>query len=579
MYLKHFNLKEKPFQLNTDPRFFWTGNQQKKVLSTLAAALLDAEDVLLLSTDFGIGKTTLLNAVIPAVQKNRVVVRLPYADIGIQAFFRSLAAGFQWDDSVDNVNAFVEAVDRFGEKLRENNHQALLVLDEAQSMPSEILKVIQRIAARKRQRAIPLNILLAGQCDVELLQTPFNRGLLRRKACRVIRLDPLTARDTEAYIQHRLRIAGATRNLFTRSAVADIFLYSSGIPRDINTLCDFSLFHGYQKGVDLIDHQVVKNCAERFQIKSLGYTIPAAVKTHGLQPQPPRGNRPQNRPFWLRSELPVTAGALVMVCGILFFMAGGDGRFLDSVVVAKDRLGLAWSQLFRREARVYHPPSEVSKKSAVDTTIASPGFQGRVREETELEQPIWSETERRATPASGGIEPDAPDSGAVSVASPNLSQAEPPSEGLKSDQMLPQENVSPAPMEPSTTLAVEATSVSLTSAMETEPVSVSEPDAPDGGPISAGDTHPPIEVAASPSPILEIQSQAPGAAPETLDPIQTPIEPVSADSTPNDPPNNPEPDRLPSIEPAAIPISPSLDASDPGAIIDWLIKEKQQSPE
>lgn len=416
MYRKHFQLKEKPFQLNTDPRFFWTGNSQKEVLSTLAAGLRESTGLLLLSGDFGLGKTTLLNAFLPVLPKNRIVARLPYAGVDMQAFLRCAAAGFELDGPVEDADALLAAMGGFDRRLRQNRQHALLVIDEAQFMSPEITAAVVHLLKMKRRGAIPLTVLLVGHYEAEALAKTFNGGLFRKNDQKRCQLRPLTDNETAAYIQHRLRIAGATRNLFTGSAVVDIFSFSNGIPSSINSICDFALFQGYQQGARQIDHQVVQKSVERFQIKNLPKPEAAEDGKEAaplrLQPRPIPPLPPQTG---FRRRLPVAAILfLLVVSGMLFFVIRNDERVLETATIVKDRLTQYAARLVSGEPQAIQPPANLPKSRPAKAAAAIPGTRGQ-RTKTPA-------VDKNATPAAVAETSPIPDTATESESSTGSSE-------------------------------------------------------------------------------------------------------------------------------------------------------------
>ena len=122
----------------------------------------------------------------------------------------------------------------------------LVIIDEAQDLAPEAMEQIRLLSNLETNEHKLLQILLAGQPELEQrLNQPELRQLRQRILIRA-KLRPLELRDTEEYIQHRLRIAEANEALsFTPAAIRMVQQYSSGIPRLINALCDFALMSGY----------------------------------------------------------------------------------------------------------------------------------------------------------------------------------------------------------------------------------------------------------------------------------------------------------------------------------------------
>lgn len=307
MYLAHFKLKEKPFQLNTDPRFLWLGRQHQEALATLHYGIQENKGLLLLTGDIGTGKTVLISALADRlVDDNLVVAKLPDPGLVCNDFFFLVSQSFGVHHRVQDKETFTEAFDHFLERTCERGQKALLIVDEAQIMSTEVIEEVRLLSDMECRSTRLLNIILVGQIVFnQLLYKPENRAI-RERITISYNLQPLTEAETETYIAHRLKIAGAETKIFTDGAVREIHAFSNGSPRQINIICDLAMLLGFGKNATEIDSRMITACKERMRIPNMsgsplpGEDLPARVvspsKTIILADTPPAGDRPTPHP-------------------------------------------------------------------------------------------------------------------------------------------------------------------------------------------------------------------------------------------------------------------------------------------
>lgn len=267
MYLDHFKLKEKPFLLNTDPRFLWLGMQHKEALSLLQSGVQDNKGLLLLTGEIGSGKSMLISALISHLDRKRVVVaKLPDPGLERKEFFFLVAHSFGIDRKVVSRESFTKAMDRFLATLHSQEKKALLVIDEAQIMSPSILEEIRLLSNMEYHHAKQLNIFLVGQNDCNILLLKPDYRSLRERITTCFNLELLSANETPSYVSHRLKVAGTEKKIFTDAALHEIHVFSNGSPRQINIICDIALAHGFNAGVTIIDQEIIRACKDRVRV-------------------------------------------------------------------------------------------------------------------------------------------------------------------------------------------------------------------------------------------------------------------------------------------------------------------------
>ncbi len=268
MYLSHFGLKEKPFQISPDPRFLWLGETHKEALARLKFGIHDNRGFLLLVGDVGTGKTTLINGLLESLDENVLVATIPDPGLEKLDFYNFLLHAFNIDKQFTSKGDFLVHFIHFLHKANADKKRVLIIIDEAQRLDHEMLEEIRQLSNIETQSAKLLNIFLVGQIELNesLLETR-NRALLQRITTRY-NITPLPSKEVDEYIKFRLKVAGCDKRLFSTGAVRQVIAFSNCYPRLINIICDHALLTGFVRGKKKVDARIVKECADDLSIST-----------------------------------------------------------------------------------------------------------------------------------------------------------------------------------------------------------------------------------------------------------------------------------------------------------------------
>jgi general secretion pathway protein A len=529
MYLDHFNLKTKPFALSTDPRFLWAGANQRQALATLSYGLQENRGIVVLSGEFGTGKTTLVNAFIQSLDDTVRVAQLsePGGDPG---YFRAaVAEGFGIRIENHDREGLTECLIRLAEDRQGYRHRLLLVIDEAQGLTAEMQADLLHLACLENQGHRLLHILLVGQNEIFKWAVSATREAFLSQVSATCRLHPLNERETADYIELRLRVAGARRPLFDEGAASAIHCFSRGVPRAINLMGDYALLHAHLKEADRVDAEMVGICKDRFQIATIDDGGAPEVTVRDLttlptEPQPPlRGKIPRG----LGLAAPILL--ILILAGLWRYMALNNASLNRDTAHSMKSPAAEISPPFRPAS---HPapgpstPAEASQKASTMPFVAPKSV---------VKQDLPPKTQH-------------PPSETASYPQPALSQMG-DTEEIQTPTVDARVGQEPEATQPPQLMKAYSS--------PTETIPDLQPDAPRTGDAEAIQkraakqlSEPPPEekpsVAVEPKPAISALPRAAGDA-DPPGPV-TPITATSATQTP----------------------------ADPGDIIDWLIKEKQK---
>lgn len=269
MYEPFFGLNERPFDLAPNPRFLYLTTRQLEALSNLRYGLTTPRGFTLLLGEAGTGKTTLVRTVLSEMEPENVqCVLLSNPTLNRSEFLEFLADGFKLGaGSSESKTRLVSELTTHLEARHDAGKLTALVLDEAQSLPDDLLEEVRLLSNIEATSHKLLNVVLAGQPELaDRLNEPRLRQLKQRISLRC-ELGALDFRETAAYIAGRLKIAGGNpAEIFSREAIAVVHEASRGVPRMINVICDNALIGGFATQVRPVTRAIVSEVTRDFDL-------------------------------------------------------------------------------------------------------------------------------------------------------------------------------------------------------------------------------------------------------------------------------------------------------------------------
>lgn len=291
MYLEYFGLREPPFSITPDPRYVFLSERHRDALAHLLYGIGKGGSggFVQLTGEVGTGKTTLCRLLLEQLPENTRVALVLNPKLSpvelVETVCEELKLPIEGRRGslkalTDTLNAFL--LDAYAQGLR-----VVLIVDEAQNLSIESLEQVRLLTNLETPTQKLLQIILLGQPELrELLDRPELRQLAQRITARY-HLTPLDIAETEAYVRHRMAVAGCKRMPFSRLGLKALYQRSGGIPRLVNIIADRALMAAYAREQDSIGERLVDRAADE--------TLPGHAR------------------YWMRRYGPWTAAAVLLL--------------------------------------------------------------------------------------------------------------------------------------------------------------------------------------------------------------------------------------------------------------------------
>ncbi len=293
MYASFFGLNEKPFSITPDPRYLFLSERHAEALAHLVYGINEAGGFIQLTGEVGTGKTTVVRSLLAQAPKHAEIALILNPRMTPPEFLLAICEELRLagpEDARRNETSVKELVDRLSRHLlsaHAEGRRIVLVVDEAQNLAPDVLEQVRLLTNLETETQKLLQIILIGQPELrELLDRVELRQLAQRITGRY-HLDPLSREESAAYVRHRLRVAGATREIFSDAALREVWRLSGGVPRLMNIICDRALLGAFTEDRHIVNSGVARRAAgevfgKSFQPRWLPWAAAAAVAVIGV---------------------------------------------------------------------------------------------------------------------------------------------------------------------------------------------------------------------------------------------------------------------------------------------------------
>jgi len=263
MYTRFFGLNEKPFSITPDPRYLFMSERHTEALAHLVYGIRESGGFIQLTGEVGTGKTTLVRSLLQQVPDNADVAVILNPQISRNEFLSAICEelGVPLPQSTNNIKTLTSALNEYLLDNHSQGKRTILIVDEAQNLRLDVLEQVRLLTNLETTKQKLLQIILIGQPELrEILSRNDMRQLAQRVTGRY-HLEPLSRDETVAYIEHRLKVAGAAGSIFTKAAKQKLYRLSLGVPRTINVIADRAMLGAFTRESREITPPLVRQAA------------------------------------------------------------------------------------------------------------------------------------------------------------------------------------------------------------------------------------------------------------------------------------------------------------------------------
>ena len=334
MYTGFFGLNEKPFSITPDPRYLYMSERHAEALAHLIYGVKESGGFIQLTGEVGTGKTTLVRSLLQQLPDFADVAVVLNSQLSRVEFLTSICEELHvtLPEQRNSIKALTDVLNAYLLQNHSQGRRTILIVDEAQNLRVDVLEQVRLLTNLETAKQKLLQIILIGQPELrELLARNDMRQLAQRITGRY-HLEPLTRDETSAYVDHRLKVAGAIGPIFSVAAKRELFRLSGGVPRMINVIADRALLGAFTIEQQQVTPELVREAGAEV------YDQPRRLLGMGWR-----------RPWWAHPSGLVGLG----VAGLL-------------IIVASAFAGIQWWRSDR--GRESSPPAAVAHLADADTS-------------------------------------------------------------------------------------------------------------------------------------------------------------------------------------------------------------------
>ncbi|TNF07384.1 MAG: general secretion pathway protein GspA [Gammaproteobacteria bacterium] len=283
-YEAYFELQEAPFSISPDPRYLYLTQNHREALAHLLYGVSSNGGFVLLTGEIGAGKTTVCQCLLEQLPDNSDVAYILNPKLAPWEFLATICdeLGIPYADNDTSLKHYIDLIHRYLLDAHGRGRNTVLMVDEAQNLSTEMIEHLRLLTNLETREKKLLQIMLVGQPELrDKIALPEMQQMAQRITARY-HLGPLSKSEVAAYVRHRLKVAGAKRELFSQDSLKQLWKYTGGVPRLINIICDRALLGTYTSKGHRVELQVVDDAAAEVLVRRLHSSSSMPVTGLGL---------------------------------------------------------------------------------------------------------------------------------------------------------------------------------------------------------------------------------------------------------------------------------------------------------
>ncbi len=281
MYCQYYGLKERPFNVTSDPAFFFSSKKHEEAISHLLYGVSQRKGIIVLTGEIGTGKTTICRFFLNQVSKNVKTAFILNPTFSETQLLESILKDFGITPRKNTKLGMVWELNNFLLRESEAGNNLVLIIDEAQNLKPSLLEQIRLLSNLETEKDKLLQVILVGQPELNNRLNLYDLRQLRQRIMVRYHIGPLDNDEIRLYINHRLEIAGKNNAClptrqgieFNDEAINMISRFSGGTPRLINIVCDRALLAGFVSETRQIGLNIIKKCVEELDSYFVGQNV------------------------------------------------------------------------------------------------------------------------------------------------------------------------------------------------------------------------------------------------------------------------------------------------------------------
>jgi general secretion pathway protein A len=263
MYTSFFGLHEKPFSITPDPRYLFMSARHAEALAHLLYGVKESGGFIQLTGEVGTGKTTLVRSLLQQLPTNADVALILNPQLSRIEFLCAICEELRVavPEPRASIKALIDALNRFLLENHARGRRTILIVDEAQNLRPDVLEQVRLLTNLETSKQKLLQIILIGQPELRALLARNDMRQLAQRITGRYHLQPLTRDEAEAYIDHRVKVAGGVGRIFANGSRREIFRLGRGIPRMINVIADRALLGAFTAESSQVTPEIVRRAA------------------------------------------------------------------------------------------------------------------------------------------------------------------------------------------------------------------------------------------------------------------------------------------------------------------------------
>jgi general secretion pathway protein A len=272
MYCQFYGFKERPFNVTSDPAFFFLSKKHKEALSHLLYGVTQRKGIIAITGEIGTGKTTLCRFFLNQLVKNIKTAFILNPHFSEIQLLEAIVKDFGIAPRHKSRLSMVLELNKFLLSESERGNNVVLIIDEAQNLKPQTLEQVRLLSNLETDKDKLLQIVLVGQPELNHRLSLYNLRQLQQRIMVRYHIPPLEKSEIKEYINHRLHIVNPEHRIrFNDEAIEIIADFSSGTPRLINIICDRALLAGLVAETHVIDLNIINKCTEELHSYSLNH--------------------------------------------------------------------------------------------------------------------------------------------------------------------------------------------------------------------------------------------------------------------------------------------------------------------